>query len=372
MDIKTKENGSNGQVDKKKIESLLNLLLTTYLGRRKTLDFEKAAVLKEQLINFIERGKNTVSPETYDKMLRVVDRFDRLLKLPGVMDEIKYSGINSKEFLQKYRRALMGNERTKYDMSDLYSTKAVAFKPNTYLPNEKLTLHLNNSFTKTFVTRDGRMVFITPVGTLDYQRSIKVWYDYLTLFKVSQEREKMSGKFDTDFIYSKFNLHDLENNEELKYAILEGLLDKDNIDKANCGGYVGAVCKQSKTDENDTVHSENITDTGYTYRLSDNYVLVYDDTEVSAAINMPTSKINLKQRDNKALNDEQHFHSKRLKLDDSKANSKQQTATNKRARNIVFKTQGRHFAVKGTNLKGKHYREKNANYKNNRNDGEER
>ena len=372
MNIKTKENANSGQIDKKKIESLLNILLTTYWGRRKTLDLEKAAVLKEQLINFLDRGKDTVSSETYDKMMRIIDRFDRLLKLPGIMDEIKFGNINSKQFLEKYRKAIMGNERTKYDMSDLYTSKAIAFKPNTYLPNESLTLHLNNPFTKTFVTRDGRMVFITPVGTLDYQSGIKVCYEYLTLFKVSQEREKMSGKFDTDFIYSKFNLHELDNNDELKYAILEGLLDKDNIDKSNCGGYVGEVCKQSMIGENDTIHSEQISKTGYTYRLSDNYVLVYDDTEVSAAINMPTSKIKLKQQEDKEESAEQYFHSKRLKLDDLRVISKQPTSTHKRTINISFKSRGRHFSTEGTKLKGKHYRKKKESYKENRRDGEER
>ena len=163
-------------------------------------------------------------------------------------------------------------------------------------------------------------------------------------------------------------MHDLETNEELRHAIIEDLLDKDNIDRANCGGYVGEVCKQSRTDENDVIHSEKITSTGYTYRLTDNYVLVYDDTEVSAAINMPTSKIKLGQHEDKEESTEQHFHSKRLKLEDAKSNRKLQAETNKRPRNISFKAYGKHFEVKGA----KHYRNKNEAHKENETEGKER
>lgn len=360
MDIKNKVYANNEHIDKKKIESLLNILTTTYLGRRKSLSVEKLDELKQQFIKLIERGKDTVPSATYERMLRIVDRFDTLLKLPGIMDKIKYGNINSKHFLEMYRRAIMGNERTKYDMSDLYSAKAIAFKPNTYLPNENLRLSLNNDFTKTFVTRDGRIILITPVGELDYQSGIMVLHDYLTLFKVTQERESKSGKFDTDFVYSKFNLHELEENEELRHAIIDDLLDRDNIDKANCGGYVGEVCKQTKTDEDDVIHSEKIDRTEYTYRLSDNYVLTYDETSVSAAINMPTSKVDFKQHTDKGKNSEQNSNSSSLKSPDEKIDSKKQTKPNKNIRHIYLPEKGRHFVIKNTKLKGKHFRNRNG------------
>ena len=280
------------KIDKKELEGLLNLLATTYVGRKKSLTEEKVAQLKEQFIALLNKKKESTSKYTYEAMLRLIERFESVLHLPGVMDEIKYGNISSKDFVQKYRKALMGQERQRFDMSYLYDARTISNKStNPYMPNEKLNLRLDNQFSRTFITRDNRIVVISSIGTLDYQTGIKVVYDYLNLFRVYQETGDPNQKWKVDYIYSKLNLYDMDRDVEFKNAVLEGLLDSENIDRANCGGYVGKVCLHKRENEKDAIHSEKMDSGEYTYRLTDNYVLVYDEVEATAAMNTPTSQI---------------------------------------------------------------------------------
>lgn len=295
------------RVDKKELEGLLNLLATTYVGRKNSLTEAKAAQLKEQFIALLNKKKDSTSKDTYEAMLRLIERFESVLHLPGVMDEIKYGNINSKNFVQKYRKALMGQERQRFDMSHLYDARTISNRPSDpYMPNEKLSLHLDNQFSRTFITRDNRIVIISPVGTLDYQTGIKVVYDYLNLFRVNQETGNPEQKWKEDYIYSKLNLYDMDRDEEFKNAVLEGLLDIENIDRANCGGYVGKVCLHKRADDKDAIHSEKMDGGEYTYRLTDNYVLVYDEVEVTAAMNMPTSQIT-QSKESKKKDNAKHY-----------------------------------------------------------------
>ena len=67
------------RVDKKELEGLLNLLATTYVGRKNSLTEAKAAQLKEQFIALLNKKKDSTSKDTYEAMLRLIERFERVL-----------------------------------------------------------------------------------------------------------------------------------------------------------------------------------------------------------------------------------------------------------------------------------------------------
>ena len=72
----------------------------------------------------------------------------------------------------------------------------------------------------------------------------------------------------------------------------------------------------------------------YTYRLTDNYVLVYDEVEVTAAMNMPTSQITQtkepKKKDNAKHYMKEHESNKYTNLNTKNRNSEKKSNNSRR------------------------------------------
>ena len=152
---------------------------------------------------------------------------------------------------------------------------------------EKLVLSENRT-ELTFRSRDRRTIVITKLGELLYQE----WngaYSHVGLYRVQQETLLKQREFLDNLVYTNIILSNM-NDEHYRDLVLDKLLDINNILQSNCGGYIGEIIRQplqsNETDLHDANQSKN-------YRIDENYILMYDATAVTAAMNKPVSKIQL-------------------------------------------------------------------------------
>ena len=264
------------------IESSVKIITNSLYNMRKNLDSIKIqrifSVFRDRIKT--RKEKSGEYSDVYDRILKIMDSYENLLNDEGVLNEIIYSNISQKEFLEIHKEQILGDHKRKYDMSGLYNEnlisrlnrwserKKVAFKPNDY------------GVSYTYQDNTGKTFTITDLGALNYEEWNTV-QSSINAYRV----ECMSGK-------NKLFEHKvltqivipMMSNEKYKQAVLNELLSENNILLSNCGGYIGEIVEKPKVNFSDMVGTESQDINGYEYRVSDSYILYYDSTVVSASI----------------------------------------------------------------------------------------
>ena len=111
------------------------------------------------------------------------------------------------------------------------------------------------------------------------------------MYKVQKEQE--NGEFSEDYVYSNILIANMDE-PEYREAVLDELLSDNNIGLSNSGGYVGEIALEPREGKDDKLYTEKQKDGRYTYRVSENYVLAYEEEAVTAAINEPARNIDTK------------------------------------------------------------------------------
>lgn len=278
-------------LEKKRVEGLITFFLQTYFGERNALNNKKLDEIHKLFMHLLQTEKSTLSEENYEKLEKIITDTDGLMNNPKTIELIQSGTITKQEFVDRYRRKLLGKERNKYDMSDLYSSGLIATdKRNGITKNEKLKLD-KNRMPHIYENDDGRKFIITAQGLLMYEE----WNgidSYVDMYRIQQEIEAGTDQYWDDIVYTNILINEM-SDEHYKELVLNELLDRDNIKGAKCGGYIGEIVKQKAVDKDDTIHSERQSRNGYLYRIDDDYVLKYDATDVTASMNMPIPKIQL-------------------------------------------------------------------------------
>ena len=275
-------------------ERFVEFLLNTYYGRRNNLNEKNLSELKKFFLQLLEAKKKIFSPDIYTNLQSIINDFNEMFKDQKVLEDFKNGIINKKDLLNRIlaknekAKNIGDNSRKKYDMSDLYNSTLIFKDKKSGANVEKIVINSSTSSYES-IDQNGRKIGIKKYGELRY----KEWNGvdaYLSIYKI-QITDWNNEEVYNDFVYSNININKLDD-EEYRKLVFSDLLNKDNIQNSNCGGYIGEIVK-SKEDECDRIKEEQTSD-GYEYRINENYVLQYDSTAASAAMNMPVTSLKLR------------------------------------------------------------------------------
>ena len=236
-----------------------------------------------------DEEKNPENRDFIQEKRKIIERFYKLMKDPTVISDIKNKRILKKDFLSKYANLILGKDLRKYDMSDLYNSSLIA--SNKRIPsmkNIKANLRRDNRVTHRFTDNNGNNFSITKIGELNYQEFTGLDTG-ISIYEIEQS-SKGDETLAKRIIYSNINIQQMDD-EEYRNLVLHELLGTDNLDKSNCGGYVGEILRRPRKNEQDTLFSESRNSSEYTYRLTDKYVLSFDATAVTASMDMPVNTL---------------------------------------------------------------------------------
>ena len=266
------------------IESLINQMLLVYVRNiraGKKIDLNNTYEWIEKGINNDER-KNPGQEKKYNRLHQIATSFYNLISNPDIIDEIKNTDIKDQEFVDKYKEQILGDKKRQYDMSSLYDSSSIASthdrkkRKEAFVPSgEKIEFE--------FLDENNNAVRVIKLGDMMYEE----WNGTRTnmsMYRVQREIEK--GQFLENLVYTNIIIPKMSEPEYRK-AVLNELLSTNNINLSNCGGYIGEILESPKHDENELNYTERRTATNYQYRLSDKYILDYDATAVTAAIDLP-------------------------------------------------------------------------------------
>ena len=309
------------------LENLLDTIVQICFGTIKTLPEEKIEQLNDYVNKMIEKEaeekNNFISEKNkseVEKMQEITNAFFEFIQRPEIIEAIRHGTLNQNDLLKLSKENIMKvseqkcdtsdlhaktiiekdeeediakiNER-KYDMSDLYDGTLIEKDENE--PNLKnVSLHLIepkkiNSFE---FENHGERIVISNIGQLNYQEA-NTAHNYLNYYRINKimpnGEEKIRDVF-TDIV--------IADMQEIMYrkAVLEELLKDNNIELANCGGYIGKIIPRKQIAEMESENIEKQTNQYYYYPINSEYGLLYEAKEVSAAIDFYTKQngINIK------------------------------------------------------------------------------
>lgn len=272
---------NNENKEKKEIstpESLLSFMIMTCFSRIGT---DKIQEIKEEMKKMIatNRANNPGQDEKYDNLEHIVDDFFSYISDPRLIQQITRGEISRSELEEKTLSDIVDIPKRKYDMRDLYDSSLIA---NSLLKEDGKKVVITHEKKQTFeyFDKDGGIVIISEVGEIAYQE----WEGLTSSLPVYQvQKYKPNGDVLKHFVCSRINFSQMD---EPKYrdAVLGELLSDENINKSNVGSYIGQVVKRKMKDKDDIPHKESQNANEYSYRIDDEYVLVYDASEVSAVL----------------------------------------------------------------------------------------
>ena len=264
------------------IESLLKIITNGLFNMRNSLDESKLQRFFDNLRRgmLAQKAHATKNNENFDRVDKVIDSYEAMIKEKGIINEIKTSGMSQKEFLEAHREAILGDHKRKYNMSDLYNETLIK-KANKWTDRKRVMLNPNDFGVEYhYLDSTGKKITITDLGSLEYQEWNDIRYS-LNLYRVQRKSE--SGLDYDCKVLSNIIIPEM-SQDEYKNAVLNELLSENNISLSNCGGYIGEIIRKPKEDTLDIVGGEKQDENSYEYRVNNSYVLAYDATAVSAAI----------------------------------------------------------------------------------------
>lgn len=261
---------------------LINFMInTTYPricnGTLNNIDqFEKTFIT---IINN-ERHANPDRDEHYDDLVRIVLKFINYLRNSTITQDIPAKELTKTDFLERVKTEALGIPKRQYDMSAMYNPDLLA-RESKDSEFRKVRIFLTNRGTyHDFYNEEGYPTRIIDLGQIGY----KGWGGgsfYLSIYQIDKLRK--SGEITSDIVCSSISIPEMSNPEYRK-AVLEELLSDENIRSSNAGSYIGTIEKSKKRDDDDKIHTERQNANGYSYRVSDNYVLAYDPAEATAVM----------------------------------------------------------------------------------------
>ena len=272
---------------------LLNFLVQVYFNRITSSKEDTTSAIYSFLSGLANSKREEYTVSKPKKA--IIDSFFEIVGQPEVNVAIRTRKLTKEEFIEKYQEKILGDNKRKYSMNDLYSDGLV--EKDTAKPYSKKTIFIpaREKIEHSFSDESNETVKITFLGTLYF----KEWNGTRgSINKYKIQRKNKENDFPEEDVYTDIIMPKMEEPEYRK-AVFNELLSYNNIKLSNCGGYIGKI-EQAPRNFMDNSESREVQDSyGYSYRISDKYILHYDATEVTAAINFQENNISLETRKDK-------------------------------------------------------------------------
>ena len=283
--------GNSNESKGSSVESLVRLLVTTTYSRinlhssriaNEPMELGKFTNLREKFkeMLYMEERKYPEEKQKYESLRNIVDKFFSYITNKKVVDGIQNGKISKKDLENNFLSEITYKAKRKYNMQDLYRTDLIASIYRNGSEKNVIMSFKDNGQEHVYKDNYGTSYRLTDIGSIAYEEWSGIKSD-LSIYQLI--KENTNGTTSKDLICTKVNIPEMDN-PNYKKAVLEELFSHENIHKSNVGIYIGQIVKRKPTDNNDLVNTEKQTTNEYTYRVSSEYVLEYDSTELSAVI----------------------------------------------------------------------------------------
>lgn len=208
-----------------------------------------------------------------------------IARLDAIERKVKFiienTGKNqfSEEDIDIIMQQVLGLEIREYDKSHLVNLEFDEVKEVKPQPEKEPRPY---TFGDTTITKIGTLTYTDWMGMEDLTG--------LPYYKI--ERQNQSGEISTYKVFSHINIGKMEADSDYRAAVLETLLDENNMKKTNCGGYIGSI---------ETVEEgSGLQDT---VKANSKYSLVFDSTDATAVVKLRNIVKDKQEKDAKAKKD---------------------------------------------------------------------
>lgn len=168
----------------------------------------------------------------------------------------------SEEDIDIIMRQVLGLEIREYDKSHLVNLELGEIEEVKPQPEKEPKSY---TFGDTTITKIGTLTYTDWMGMEDLAG--------LPYYKI--ERQNQSGKVSTYKVFSHINIGKMETDSDYRAAVLDTLLDENNMTKTNCGGYIGSI----ETAEEGSGLQDTV-------KANSRYSLVFDSTDATAVVKL--------------------------------------------------------------------------------------
>lgn len=264
-------------------DNILSLILNMYWSSILTKSATDIDGKHNDAMNLIALLKKSDLDESkeYRRLKEILTKIHRILKDEQTIKKIQSGEISKNTFLKQYSEEIFGDEKRKYNMRDLYCSDIIAKDKST---NPKFRLAYKTSSSKEehfYKDSKGTIISIKHLGDLFYEEFNGVRSD---IAKYKIKKGITPGEYEERIVYSRINISMMEK-EEYRTAVLEELLSENNIRLSGCEGYIGEIKPIPMKDNDNQVSEEHIETYSYSYRVNNEYDLIYEAAPISAVIN---------------------------------------------------------------------------------------
>ena len=281
--------------------SLVSFLTTTCFSRINSKNINKLENYKDKVKEMLtmEEKQHRGEKERYDYLRQIVDSFFDYIRDEKTIQKIQEGKLNKSDLEDNFLEDILKVPKRKYDMSHLYNSHLIATqKENSDLKKAKIFLR-NNVPEYVLADEDGKQIILTDIGTVAYEDWTGLQSD-IPIYQM--QKEQNNGNFKQKVVCTRIIMPELMDSEYRK-AIIKELFSDRNLEQSNTSAYIGQILKQKSEDKEDLPKTESQTTFKYKYRVSDNYVLEYDATELSAVVEAVKQYVKDLKRENKAKKD---------------------------------------------------------------------
>lgn len=233
----------------------------------------------EGYIKLLDRDSSPANQKQNIEKKRILHNTFAMFNNPMIKKQIEDVRAETKPQPQVFIRAIskaleeriLGDVKRKYNMSKLTSNftgsaqKDISYKPITQEPRD-------------FENSKGETISIQLLGRLEYLSAKIAAPDYVNKYRVS-----IPGFNEDMTTYDVFTVIDMNMATDPKHsdytsAVVDTLLNRNNIELSNANGYIGEITPGSYLD----VNAEKFDLGFYTYQISEKQALVFEGEKIGA------------------------------------------------------------------------------------------
>lgn len=232
-----------------------------------------------QMLTALEKQKKPSNQMDITEKIRILKECYRNFKSDAFREGLK--GKSPKKIAQDFGEEMLGIFKRQYDMSSMFSPGLIGSRK---LPDGKMkkmvgVKPLADNDERTIVDIEEDMnITIQQIGELIYSDGIDIINDIkqyvITLL------DKNGKTIEKTVFTNNIDLNLLSNDTNYAKAVFTELLNINNIEHSNAGGYIGEIVPSKKMIPGE----ERMDESGfYSYQINTDYAITYDPIAVSAA-----------------------------------------------------------------------------------------
>lgn len=226
--------------------------------------------------------KDGIISEKCQIMRDILDKSYRLFSDEEFRRIVTENNLTSKQLVAQYEEDILGDNKRKYNMSDMFNESYIAKFDNPKMGSFGRKVIYKPEICKKhqFIDSKGYQVIIEEIGSLYMEQ----WSGLKTSIpKYRIQRQVGEKEWATSEIYSHIIIFDMDN-PDYRSAVLEELLSERNITLSKANGYVGEIEQTQSTMRGKNAESESMISDMYFYKINDKYSLKYEPADLSAVI----------------------------------------------------------------------------------------